>query len=288
MHQVNQQQLDRAAYTLAKDFLLQSGAGKGVTPELIEKYLHLSAPRPDTLAALYEHILESAQSANMKAGVIGGSIGGVANLGPLLCDFEPAEVLEKYRSGWEGVLDDIVGQLKPRGSVPRTPRSIWPRYCRSILSGARFLSRFSSAEDFYGWVDFFDEDERARPALPLLVAQEIEGIGFALACNFLKELGYENFSKPDVHVKDIFWALGLSPWGTTDYEVFRAVARVARNAGVTPYNVDKLFWLIGSGNFSEDPHIGNNGKIGSRKKEFIEVAQSELEPSRRAEALRTT
>ena len=48
MHQVNLQQLDRAAYTLAKDFLLQSGAGKGVTPALIEKYLHLSAPHPDT------------------------------------------------------------------------------------------------------------------------------------------------------------------------------------------------------------------------------------------------
>ena len=277
MHQVDQQEIDRAAYTLAKDFLLQSGAGKGVTPELIEKYQHLSAPRPDTLAALYEHILESAQSGNMKAGVIGGSIGGVANLGPVLCDFEPAEVLEKYGSRWEGVLDDIVAQLKPRGSVPRTPRSIWPRYCRSILSGAGFLSRFSSAEDFYEWVDFFDEDERSRPALPLLLAQEIEGIGFALACNFLKELGYENFSKPDVHVKDIFWALGLSPWGTTDYEVFRAVARVARNAGVTPYNVDKLFWLIGSGNFYEDPHIGNRGRIGSKKKEFIEVAKAQLE-----------
>ena len=37
MHQVNQQELDRAAYTLAKDFLLQSGAGKGVTPEVIVK-----------------------------------------------------------------------------------------------------------------------------------------------------------------------------------------------------------------------------------------------------------
>src|SRR5919107_3056417 len=132
MHQVNQQEFDRAAYTLAKDFLLQSGASKGVTPELIEKYLHLSTPRPDTLAALYEHVLESAQSGNMKAGVIGGSIGGVANLGPLLCAFEPAEVLEKYRSGWEDVLDDIVAQLKPRGNVPRTSRSIWPSNCRSV------------------------------------------------------------------------------------------------------------------------------------------------------------
>ena len=220
---MNQQQLDRAAYTLAKDFLLQSGASKGVTPGLIEKYLHLSTPHPDTLAGLYEHMLESAQSANMKAGVIGGSIGGVGKLGSVLCDFEPAEVLEKYRSGWEGVLDDIVAQLKPRGSVPRTSRSIWPRYCRSVLSGARFLSQFSTTDDFYRWVDLFDDDERARPALPLLLAQEIEGFGFALTCDFLNGLGYENFSKPDVHVKDIFGGLGLCGEGAGDYEVFRAV-----------------------------------------------------------------
>jgi hypothetical protein len=288
MHQVNLQQRDRAAYTLAKDHLLQSGARKGVTPELIEKYLHLSRPRPDTLAGLYEHMLESAQSANMKAGVIGGSIGGVANLGPVLCDFEPAEVLEKYRSGWEGVLDDIVAQLKPRGSMHRTSRSIWPRYCRSVLSGARFLSQFSTADDFYRWVDLFDEDERARPALPLLLAQEIEGFGFALACDLLNGLGYENFSKPDVHVKDIFGGLGLCAKGAGDYEVFRAVGRLARNAGVTPYNADKLFWLVGSGYFYDDPHIGNKGRIGRHKKEFIEVARERLEPMSHAEAPRTS
>jgi hypothetical protein len=46
---------------------------------------------------------------------------------------------------------------------------------------------------------------------------------------------------------------------------------------VTPYNVDKLFWLIGSGNFYEDPHVGNRGRIGSKKKEFIEVAKAQLE-----------
>jgi hypothetical protein len=276
---MNQHERDRSTYALAKDFLLQVGADKGVTPELIEKYLYLSTPRPDTLAGLYEHLLGSAQSANMKAGVIGGSIGGVGNLGRVLCDFEPAEVLEKYRSGWEGVLDDIVRQLKPRGSVPRTPKSIWPRYCRTVLSGARFLSRFSSADDFYGWVDLFDEDDRARPALPLLLAQEIEGFGFALACDFLNGLGYENFSKPDVHVKDIFGALGLCPQGAADYEVFKAVARVARNAGVSPYNADKLFWLVGSGYFYDDPQIGNKGRIGAHKKDFIDVASAALEPT---------
>lgn len=38
---MNQPDLDKAAYTLAKDFLVQSCADKGVTPDLIEKYLHL-------------------------------------------------------------------------------------------------------------------------------------------------------------------------------------------------------------------------------------------------------
>jgi hypothetical protein len=205
-----------------------------------------------------------------------------------LCDFEPAEVLEKYRSGWEGVLDDIVAQLKPRGSMHRTSRSIWPRYCRSVLSGARFLSQFSTAGEFYRWVDLFDEDERVRPALPLLLAQEIEGFGFALACDLLNGLGYENFSKPDVHVKDIFGGLGLCAEGAGDYEVFRAVGRLAGNAGVTPYNADKLFWLVGSGYFYDDPHIGNKGRIGRHKKEFIEVARERLEPMSHAEAPRTS
>jgi hypothetical protein len=231
---VSQQGLDRAAYALAKEFLLRSGAERGIAPELIEKYLYLSRPRPSTLAGLYERLLESAQSANMKAGVIGGSIGGVGNLGRVLCDFEPSRVLEKYQADWEEVLDDVVAQLKPRGSIRRTPRSIWPRYCRTILSSAKFLSQFESANDFYDWVDFFDKDERARAALPMLLDQEIEGFGFALACDFVMGLGYENFSKPDVHIKEIFQELGLCPWGTSDYEVFKAVARVARNVGVTP------------------------------------------------------
>jgi hypothetical protein len=281
---VSQQELDRASYTIAKEFLLQAGADKGVTPELVEKYLHLSTPRPQTMAGLYERMLGSAQSANMKAGVIGGSIGGVGNLGRVLCDFKPSQVLEKYQSDWEAVLDDVAAELKPRGSVRRTPRSVWPRYCRTILSSAKFLVQFDSAKDFFTFVDFFDEDERARAALPLLLDREIEGFGFALACDFVMGLGYENFSKPDVHIKDIFQGLGLCPWGSSDYEVFKAVARVARNAGATPYNVDRLFWLIGSGYIHEEPHIDNKGKIRSRKKEFIEVAWTKLGSLREVES----
>jgi hypothetical protein len=285
---VKQRELDRAAYALAKDFLLRAGADEGVTLELIERYLHISTPRPDTLAGLYEGMLESAQNADRRKNVIGGSIGGVHNLRRVLCEFEPVVVLEEYRSsGWEGVLNDIVNHLKPRGSISRTPQGIWPRYCRTILSSAKFFSQFESADDFYEWVDFFDKDERARPALPMLLAQEVDGVGFALACDFLMGLGYENFSKPDVHIKEIFQGIGLCPEGSSDYEVFKTVARVARNVGGTPHEVDKVFWLVGSGYFYDDPHIGKKGRIGwpkERKERFIAIARSRLDQMREEEA----
>jgi hypothetical protein len=85
-----------------------------------------------------------------------------------------------------------------------------------------------------------------------------------------------NFAKPDVHLHDIFRALKLSSPKADDYEVFKAVVRVANHAKVTPYNADKLFWLIGSGYFYEDRQIGDDGRIGNHKAEFIAYAQSRL------------
>ena len=81
----------------------------------------------------------------------------------------------------------------------------------------------------------------------MMLSHEIDGLGFALSCDLLKELGYANFPKPDVHLRDIFTALGLFEDAGDDYQLFKAIVRVAQHAGVTPYNADKAFWLIGSG-----------------------------------------
>ena len=47
--------------------------------------------------------------------------------------------------------------------------------------------------------------------MPLILAAEIEGIGYTLACDFLKELGFIEYGKPDVHVIEIFVGIGLCP-----------------------------------------------------------------------------
>ena len=270
-------EIDRQVYELAKNYL-PSLRIEGVTPSLIEKYLNpfYLNPRPISKEGLYRRILESAQNANMKSGVIGGSIDGIDKLAPILDGFNPKGVLAKYGDNWEEVLDQIVEQLKPRGKIRKTPRSIWPRYCQTILSAAEFIDQFASVDDFFSWVDFFDRDDRSRASLPVLLDHEIKGFGFALSCDFLKELGYINFPKPDVHLRDIFTALELCPEGEDDYQLFKAIIRLAKHSNVSPYNADKVFWLIGSGNFYEDHKIGANGRIGSHKQEFIDFARSKI------------
>jgi len=268
-------QRDKAIYREAKQFL-PSISIPGVTLKLVGKYLRpeFLQPRPRSIPGIYVQLLKSAQNANMKAGGIGRAIGGIETLTPILSNFDPHKILSTYGRNWNKLLDEVEKRIKPKGKIRRTSRSIWPQYCRSILSGASFLVQFKSATDFFQWVDFFDSDSRARPSLPLLLSREIDGFGFALACDFLKEMGYVGFPKPDVHLRDIFRGVGLCDKPQDDYTLFKSIVRLAANAKVTPYNADKVFWLIGSGYFYADPHIGKKGRIGSHKKEFIQKIES--------------
>jgi len=265
----DQARRDVAACKLAKEYLLGFDL---VTPEMLERYLAGEEPDGDvsSIPGIYRQLVRSAQNKNMSPAVIEGSIGNLERLGAVLCRFRPHAVVKKYGTDSEKLLADIVKRLRPTGRVRRTPRSIWPLFCASVLSGAAFLSRFQSADDFETWVRFFDEDERARLALPMLIATEVDGIGFALACDFLKELGFLNFSKPDRHLKYILPELDLCE-ADDDYTVFKAISRIARNAERTPYAIDKLFWLTGSGRFYEDGF-----SIRANREAFVSYARRRL------------
>ncbi len=135
------------------------------------------------------------------------------------------------------------------------------------------MGQFKSGPDFLAWVKTFDDDSRKRAALPLLLSKEIDGFGFALSCDFLKELGFLNFAKPDVHVKAITKGLKLSIETANDYAVFKDVVRIAAHCDKTPYDVDKLFWLVGSGRFYLHPSIGH---VATDRDGFIQKASRVL------------
>lgn len=261
---------DKRVFDLGESFLksLTTKDGVPVTQEMLSKYFQVEKPK--TLSEIYFRLISSAQNANMKAGVIGGSIDGVENLRDILCDFEPKAIIQKYGDDSRRVFTDIKKQVKPRGKV--NANGLWLRYCDTIISGAIFLEQFSSAEDFYKWANWFYKDERARPALPLLLKEEINGFGFALSCDFLKEIGFLEYGKPDVWLRKIFVSLELCSPEVTDNELLKAIIRVAQSSGVTPYKVDKVFWLIGSGKFYLDKK--NTRQNADRFIKFVKASES--------------
>ena len=154
--------------------------------------------------------------------------------------------------------------------TPDTKRNSWYKWSCSIVDSAKFISSFQDAVDFDRFVNRFDYNTYSRIALPLLIQAKVRGIGFTLACDLLKELGYTNYPKPDVHLIDVFSTVGLcekDPIAT--YEAILCMADDCRTIdnNVTPYRVDKVFWLICSGYYhKEKPEI----RIKGKKKELID------------------
>jgi hypothetical protein len=199
------------------------------------------------------------------------TIGDISRLAVILCKFDHLAVLQKYEDGWGALFDAFQQSVKPTSRMEKTnKRSYWVIFCKGCLSAAKYLAKFDSTDDFLKYVSDFDASSHTRPALPLLLETKVFGIGFALACDFLKEIGFVNYSKPDTHLTDIFQGLGLSDG--TPLGVFEAVTMMASDVGETPYAVDKLFWLIGSG------RLYNHGTtFHTDKFEFVKLTANKWE-----------
>ena len=124
------------------------------------------------------------------------------------------------------------------------------------------MNKFENVQEFDDFVMLYTENEVTAIQLPKLMEKKIFGLGFALACDFLKELGYVNYPKPDVHIMDILFAFGLCE--NNGDSAYKAVIEMANIVGETPYKVDKLLWLIGSGYF-----YMHGIKIGKNKKNLL-------------------
>lgn len=144
--------------------------------------------------------------------------------------------------------------------------TLWRKYCKSIITGARFMSCFIDDDDFNRTFDSFNKNDMTREAFALFLSKKIYNMGFAIACTWLKELGYYKYAKPDTHIKDVCLALNLIP-NNDEILCFEAITKVANAAGVEAYQVDKVWWLICSGNFYRYQIVLPHPK--QRKEQFL-------------------
>ena len=130
---------------------------------------------------------------------------------------------------------------------PYNKKSYWYRWSRSIIDSAKFLIKFKDANEFREFVMSFNSNANTRMALSLLISERINGFGFALACDALKELGFYEYCKPDIHLLDIFSKTDICERNKLD--VFETVSKISERCSevgepVTPYKIDKILFIF--------------------------------------------
>lgn len=136
----------------------------------------------------------------------------------------------------------------------------------ACLQAARFLCDIETTDktplQFFDRFAYEGASVYERWALVNVISQSIKGIGTALACDFLKEIGYLNIGKPDVHIKRIMTRIGILSELEKDlvaendnFLSFRILDKFAQASGKTVFEVDKIFWLYGSGYNSQGKAI---------------------------------
>ena len=137
-------------------------------------------------------------------------------------------------------------------------------YVNVICSMAKYLSEFDDVKEMY---DHFDEyqtyAEKIKLVKEIMAASKMlnykladynnEGWGFALASNWLKDIGMQDYCKPDTHVTAFSTQLQLTHSKTAE-SVFKAIVTMADSAKkidstINAFKVDRLAYLIGSGDF---------------------------------------
>lgn len=236
-----------------------------INEEDLKKYFEGDNKDFKTLLDVYDQFLLSAQNANRMPNVIKYEIRRNV-IKEVLFNFNFCKILDA------GV-NEIYYKFRETFNVTSkdTQRNLWYKFSKSAIDSAKFLKNFKDVNNFKEFIEHFSYTPQTRLALPLLISAKVSGFGFALACDCLKELGYLNYSKPDTHLTDIFFSLGLSD--TQEISVFETVVEMAEacreiDPQVTPYKIDKIMWLICSGHFYLD-----NVTIGSNKANFINSAK---------------
>lgn len=216
------------------------------------------------LSAVYKRLLESLINRQGFPNFIGKE--SINKMHDILFEYDCRETYAAYGENLEKLLIKFKKRFPDKRIDLAYPRSAWVQFAKSIISSAKFLSVFDNYSEFDEFVRSFSPNEHTIAALPMLLATEVHGAGFALACDFLKESGYVNYGKPDVHLRDIFIGTGVLKSDCSDLDIFKTIIKIAREVNQEPVTVDKIFWMIGSGKFER----GNPLMIGRKKDKFID------------------
>lgn len=215
----------------------------GIDEESLQKYLFGDQDNPKDLRDVFIVLIRTAQNYQRMPNVIQFDKRKQA-IGCILKDFD-----YKYAC----TLDPIELYRSFRKEFGAISEHSWQLWSKAVVDSASFVRSFTSVNDFNAFVTGSSDIKR----VPITISSRIRGVGFVLACNALKDMGFLDYVKPDVHLIDICVELGISD--KDPLNVFDAMLQIASDNCITPYKLDKVLWLVCSGNFYMD-HVRIKGK----------------------------
>ena len=134
----------------------------------------------EILSRLLQAVVSKRDGRNVIEKII---VGGWPTLRGWMHDFNPEYILNTW--GTHDIIFNFFQVLRNdgqiRGDFNNGAHSYWPHFSKSIVSAAGFLSKFPNAQSFLEWSDTFVGHQNTTPALPLVISEEVFGIGIAHA-----------------------------------------------------------------------------------------------------------
>ena len=233
---------------------------------ILARYTPATTEKHKSLHDLYQHFCHHAQNTSHGGNVIRKVFGATWQperhdrwqiLTELVQGFDPHKFAKKFAT--QLTFAQAVYRAYPDDAEQGFAEAL-EEYIGAIFELGHFFAKFDDGEAVYAE---FDTQYAISPTALVRHLQGISGVeenpffglGDALLRDALKELGYTKYVKADTHIKEVAKKLGIS---TSDDEsvIAEDVALVAELGGVmTPYELDKYIFLIGSGNFYQEPDV---------------------------------
>lgn len=201
------------------------------------------------------------------------------HIGHALCGLDYRKILQesgfnsnskrKISSALQWLLEKLLEKAKEKN--PKVDKSLFAGeqrqlftiFSRGILDACEFIDKQGGAVKYLKKIDRVVNDVNKKDPdkvkeLADEVKSNVKGFGAALSRDFFKDMGYGIFSKPDVHVMDLIRRLNLHlyyAWGNDEEEratyLLTEIAKAVStpDCQLTANQIDKIFWLLKSGNF---------------------------------------
>ena len=133
----------------------------------------------------------------------------------------------------------------------------WDKYCHGLYDGLMFLNSNSGVQQIKNYVKMSELTDEIIEEINQ-ISKNIHGLGFPLACDWLKECGCTWLAKPDIHIKEVMKRVRHVD-NIENEDVLRLIFSWSNtinarntNRDITPYIIDKVIWLLCTGNFYLD------------------------------------